>query len=111
MTISFESFLNVDLRVGTVIKIEQFTRAIQPAYKVWVDFGDEVGIKKTSAQITVHYTPEMLVGKQVIGCINLGEKNIAGFISEFLLIGVPDATLDTVLITTMSPVPNGKKLC
>jgi tRNA-binding protein len=110
MTISYEDFEKVDLRSGTVIKAETFPRTKKPAYKVWVDFGDDIGVKQTSAQVTVHYTPESLVGKQVVGCINLGERNIAGFTSEFLLVGFPDSN-DAVCLTTIAPkVPNGKKL-
>lgn len=90
MVISYQEFENVDFRSGTVVKVEPFPRAKKPAYKVWVDFGVEMGVKQTSAQVTVHYTPESLRGRQVFGCVNLGEKNIAGFTSEFLLVGFPD---------------------
>ena len=110
MTISYEDFVKVDLRSGTVIKVEFFPRAKKPAYKIWVDFGDKIGIKQTSAQVTTHYTPESLIGKQVVGCVNLPEKNIAGFISQFLLVGFPD-TNDAVCLVTINPcVPNGEKL-
>src|SRR6185369_11439486 len=88
--ISYDDFEKVELRSGTVIKAEPFERAKKPAYKVWVDFGAEIGVKQTSAQVTVHYTPESLIGRSVIGCVNLGTKNIAGFSSEFLLVGFPD---------------------
>lgn len=111
MTISYEEFDKVDLRSGTVIKVEPFPRAKKPAYKIWVDFGAELGIKQTSAQVTVHYTPESLVGRQVVGCVNLGNKNIAGFTSEFLLMGFPDSDNSICLITFDPIVPNGKKLC
>lgn len=110
MTISYDEFEKVDLRSGTIVKAEEFPRAKKPAYKVWVDFGDDIGIKQTSAQITVHYTLDNLVGKQVAGCINLGEKNIAGFTSEFLLVGFPDENGAICLITVDPSVPNGKKL-
>jgi tRNA-binding protein len=110
MIISYEEFDKVDLRSGTVTKVEPFPRAKKPAYKVWVDFGGEIGVKQTSAQITVHYTPESLVGRQVVGCVNLGEKNIAGFTSEFLLVGFPDNNGAICLITADPVVPNGKKL-
>jgi len=111
MTISYEEFEKVDLRSGTIIKAEVFDRAKKPAYKVWVDFGPEIGIKQTSAQITVHYTPDSLIGKQVVGCVNLGTKNIAGFTSEFLLVGFSDDNGAICLATTSPNVPNGKKLC
>jgi len=110
MTISYDEFDKVDLRSGTIIKVEVFPRTKKPAYKVWVDFGSEIGIKQTSAQITVHYTPESLVGRQVVGCVNLNEKNIAGFTSEFLLVGFPDVHGATCLITVDPHVPNGQKL-
>lgn len=110
MTISFDEFAKVDLRSGTIIKVEPFPRAKKPAYKVWVDFGDTIGIKQTSAQITIHYTPKLLIGKQVVGCVNLGEKNIAGFTSEFLLVGFPDDQGAVCLLTIDPAVPNGKKM-
>src|SRR5579862_4439402 len=110
MTISYEEFDKVDLRSGTIVKAEEFPRAKKPAYKVWVDFGENIGVKQTSAQITVHYKLENLIGKQVVGCVNLGEKNIAGFTSEFLLVGFPDSDGAIYLITADPNVPNGKKL-
>lgn len=108
--ISYEDFEKVDLRSGTIIKAEIFARTKKPSYKVWVDFGPEIGIKQTSAQVTIHYTPEALVGKQVMGCVNLGTKNIAGFTSEFLLVGFPDDNGAICLITVDPNVPNGKKM-
>lgn len=110
MIISYEEFEKVDLRSGTVIKVEPFPRAKKPAYKVWVDFGEEIGVKQTSAQVTVHYTPESLLGRQVMGCVNLGVKNIAGFTSEFLLLGFPDENGAICLVTADPKVSNGKKL-
>ena len=108
--ITYEDFEKVDLRSGTIIKAEIFTRAKKPAYKVWVDFGSTIGIRQTSAQVTVNYTPESLVGRAVIGCINLGEKNIAGFISQFLLVGFADDH-DNICLATIDPkAPNGQKL-
>lgn len=110
MIISYDEFEKVDLRSGTITKVEPFARAKKPAFKVWVDFGEEIGIKQTSAQITVHYTPESLVGRQVVGCVNLGNKNIAGFISEFLLVGFPDTHGAICLVTVDPAVPNGMKM-
>jgi tRNA-binding protein len=110
MTITYQEFENVDLRSGTVVKAEQFSRAKKPAYKVWVDFGAEIGVKQTSAQVTVHYTPESLLGRQVVGCVNLGEKNIAGFKSEFLLVGFPDKDGAICLLTVDPKVANGMKM-
>lgn len=109
-TIEYAQFEQVELRSGTITRTEAFPEARKPAYKVWVDFGPEIGIKQTSAQITTHYTPEGLIGYPVIGCLNLGAKKIAGFTSEFLLCGFPDAT-GAVCLATMDPkVPNGQKL-
>lgn len=110
MTISYQDFEKVDLRSGTIVKVEEFPRATKPAFKVWVDFGPEIGIKQTSAQVTTHYSKESLVGRQVVGCINLGTKNIGGFISEFLLVGFPDQSKSVCLVTVDPAVPNGEKL-
>ena len=110
MTISYEDFERVDLRSGTIVKVEEFPRAKKPAYKVWVDFGTELGVLQTSAQITAHYTPELLVGKMVVGCVNLGEKNIAGFTSQFLLVGFSDQNGAICLSTIEPSVPNGMKM-
>lgn len=110
MTISYDDFEKVDLRCGTIVKTEPFERAKKPAYKVWVDFGADIGILQTSAQITVHYTPETLIGRKVIGCVNLGEKNIAGFTSQFLLVGFSDAGGAICLASVEPAAPNGKKM-
>ena len=108
--ISYEEFERVNIRSGTIVKAEVFERTRKPAYKVWVDFGPELGTLQTSAQITHHYTPESLIGKKIMGAVNLGEKNIAGFISQFLLLGFADADGSICLATTESQVPNGQKL-
>jgi len=108
--ISYEHFAAVELRVGTVIRAEAFPKARKPSFKLWADFGSEFGIRQTSAQITVHYTPESLIGKQIVGCLNLGEKNIAGFISNFLCTGFPDEKGAVVLISPDKLAPNGSKL-
>ena len=110
MIIAYEDFNKVDLRSGTVVKAEPFLRAKKPAYKVWVDFGSDIGILQTSAQITVHYQPENLIGKKVIGCVNLGEKNIAGFTSQFLLVGFSDHNGAICLATLDGEVSNGEKM-
>ena len=109
-TITYDEFERVDLRSGTIVKTEEFPRAKKPAFKVWADFGPEIGILQTSAQVTVHYTLDSLIGKQIVGCINLGEKNIAGFTSQFLLVGFADENGAISLITAYSKVPNGQKL-
>ena len=108
--ITYDDFDRVDLRSGTIVKVEEFARAKKPAFKVWVDFGSDIGILQTSAQITVHYTLESLIGRRVIGCINLGEKNIAGFLSQFLLLGFSDENNAILLAGVDSKVPNGKKM-
>lgn len=108
--ITYDEFERVELRSGTIVKVEEFPRAKKPAYKVWADFGPEIGVLQTSAQVTVHYTPENLVGRQIVGCVNLGEKNIAGFVSQFLLVGFSDESGGICLATVDPKVPNGKKL-
>jgi len=111
MSIPYEIFEKVDLRSGVVVQAEIFERAKKPAYKVWVDFGPEIGIKKTSAQITKHYIPESLIGRLVIGCVNLEPRNIAGFMSEFLLIGCADINGNICLLTAEPQVPQGQRVC
>ena len=109
-TITYEEFERVELRSGTVTKVDEFPRAKKPAFKVWADFGPEIGVLQTSAQVTMHYTPETLLGRQIVGCVNLGEKNIAGFKSQFLLVGFSDEDGAICLITTDPKVPNGQKM-
>ena len=111
MTITWDDFERVNLRSGTIVKTEEFPRAKKPAYKVWADFGADIGVLQTSAQVTAHYTPETLVGRSIVGCVNLGEKNIAGFLSQFLLVGFADTNGDICLITVDPKVPNGQKMC
>jgi tRNA-binding protein len=110
MTIAYEDFEKVELRSGTVVRAEKFAEARKPAYKIWVDFGPTIGIKQTSAQVTVHYRPESLVGRGVVGCVNLGSRNIAGFESQFLLVGFPDAGGAVCLIGPDPKVPDGQRL-
>lgn len=111
MKISYEDFEKVDIRVGTVIRAEIFTRAKKPAYKIWVDFGLDIGVLQTSAQVTSLYKPDILTGKRVLGCVNLGERNIAGFISQFLLLGFHDKNHNVCLATTEHSPENGERLC
>ena len=110
MTISYADFESVDLRSGTIVDVQEFPRAKKPAFKVWVDFGPEIGVLQTSAQITVHYTIDSLIGRKVVGCVNLGEKNIAGFTSQFLLVGFSDDQGAICLLTVEPSVPNGHKM-
>ncbi|MBP6869583.1 tRNA-binding protein [Candidatus Babeliales bacterium] len=109
-TISYDDFEKIDLRSGTIVKAESFPQARKPAYKIWADFGPEFGVLQTSAQVTLLYTPESLVGRPIVGCINLGEKNIAGFLSQFLLVGFSNQNGAISLVTVDSIVPNGQKL-
>ncbi len=109
-TIGFDDFLKVDIRVGTVVRAEPYPEARRPAYKVWVDFGAGVGVKKTSAQATAHYTLEDLVGRQVAAVVNFPPKQIGKFMSEVLVLGFPDDAGEVVLIGPERQVPNGGRL-
>ena len=110
MTITYEEFERVNLRSGMIVKVELFPKAKKPAFKIWADFGAEIGVLQTSAQVTARYGPENLIGRSIIGCVNLGEKNIAGFLSQFLLVGFSDEQGEICLATVDPKVPNGKKL-
>jgi len=108
--IGFADFERVDIRVGTVVAAEPFPQARKPAFKLQIDFGPEIGVKKSSAQITVHYTPETLVGRQVAAVVNFPPRQIGPFMSEVLTLGFPDANGAVVLIGPSLSVPNGGKL-
>ena len=110
MTISFDDFMKVDVRVGRIARAEPFPEARKPAVKLWVDFGPEIGEKKSSAQITRHYTPEDLPGKRVLAVVNFPPRQIGPVMSEVLVLGVPDADGEVVLITPDKDVPLGGRL-
>lgn len=108
-TIDFNDFHRIDIRIGTIIKVENFDKARKPSYKVWVDLG-ELGVKKSSAQITDHYNPDSLIGKQVICVCNFAPRQIADFMSEVLITGFDDGTGKVILATSERIAPNGSKL-
>ena len=108
--ISFDDFLKTDIRVGTIIRVEDYPEARNPSYKIFVDFGQNIGERKTSAQITEHYAPESLVGKQVAAVINFPKKQIGKFMSEILVLGFPDENGAVVLVEPNRKVPNGGRL-
>ena len=108
--IGFDDFLKVEIRAGTVIRAEPYPEARKPAIKLWVDFGPEIGERKSSAQITAHYTPQALIGRQVLAVVNFPPRQIGKFRSEILVLGLPDAQGEVVLIAPDRPVPNGARM-
>lgn len=108
--ITFDDFLKVDIRAGTILEAETFPEARKPAYKLRIDFGDEIGIRKTSAQITEHYDPETLVGRQVMAVVNFPARQIGPFMSEVLTLGAHDSEQRVVLLSLEHPVPNGSRM-
>lgn len=108
--IGIDDFLKIDIRVGTVVDAQPYPEARKPSLKLWIDFGPEIGVKKTSAQITVHYRPETLIGRQVAAVVNFPPRQIGKFQSEVLTLGFPDAEGAVVLIAPDQKVPNGGRL-
>lgn len=109
-TIAYDDFTRVDIRVGTILEAAPLEGARKPAYRLQIDFGTEIGIRKSSAQITVHYTPETLVGRQVAAVVNFPPRQIGRFMSEVLTLGFPAADGSVVLVSPERAVPNGGKL-
>jgi tRNA-binding protein len=108
--IAFDDFLKIDIRVGTIVSASPFPQARKPADKLAIDFGAEIGVKTSSAQITRHYQPEALVGRQVAAVVNFAPRRIGPFMSEVLTLGLPDAEGEVVLIAPTLPIPNGGRL-
>ena len=110
MVASFEDFERIDIRVGTVVDAQPYPEARKPAIKLWIDFGDGIGVKKSSAQITVHYSPETLIGRQVVAVVNFAPRQVGKFISEVLTLGVPDDNGAVVLLNPDLRVSNGGRI-
>ena len=110
MTIAFDDFMKVDIRVGTIVEAEPFPEARKPAFKLKVDFGPEIGVRRSSAQVTRHYQLSALVGRQVAAVVNFPPKQIGKFVSEVLVLGFPDGDGEVVLIGPTLPVPDGGRL-
>jgi len=108
--ISFDDFLKIDIRTGTIVDAQPYPEARKPALKLWVDYGPEIGVKKSSAQITEHYMPQELIGKQVLAVVNFPPRQIGKFMSEALVLGLPDADGNVVLISPDKEVPNGGRM-
>lgn len=108
--ITFDDFMKVDIRVGEVIRAEPYPEARKPAIKIWIDFGPEIGEKKTSAQVIAHYTPQTLIGKQVLAVVNFPPRQIGKFMSEVLVLGLPDDTGEIRLVGPDGPVPLGGRM-
>jgi tRNA-binding protein len=108
--INFDDFLKVDIRVGTILTAEVLPEARKPAFKLTIDFGPEIGVKKSSAQITRHYMPETLIGRQVAAVVNFPPRQIGKFMSEVLTLGFPDAEGEVILVQPSVPAPNGGRL-
>lgn len=109
-TITYDDFMKVDIRVATIMAVEPFPEARKPAYKLTLDFGNDIGIKKSSAQITKHYTMDALIGRQVLAVVNFPAKQIGPFMSQALTLGAPDEHGEVVLLNLDIKVPNGARM-
>ncbi|MEM9472372.1 MAG: tRNA-binding protein [Pseudomonadota bacterium] len=109
-TITFDDFMKVDIRIGTIVEVAEFPEARKPAYKLKIDFGNEIGVKKCSAQITVHYSPDDLAGRKVAAVVNFPPRQIGPFMSEVLTLGFADDNGDIVLIGIDRDAPNGSRM-
>lgn len=110
MTTPLEAFAMLDMRIGTVVAAESFPQARTPALKLEIDFGPQLGVKRSSAQITLHYQPGEIIGRQVVAAVNLGARRIAGFVSEVLVLGGLPGEGDVILLAPDRPVPNGTRV-
>ena len=110
MNIDWDDFEKLDIRVGTILSVHDFERAKKPAFQLEIDFGEKIGIKKSSAQITVHYSKQDLINRQVIAVVNFEPKNIAGFMSECLVLGIYDENKDVILLKPDKAAENGLKI-
>jgi len=109
-TATWDEFQRIDIRVGTIKEAQPYPEARKPAIKLWIDFGGEIGVKRSSAQLTTHYTPEQLVGRQVCAVVNFAPRQIGKFVSEVLTLGMPDANGGVVLVRPDLAVPDGGRL-
>ena len=105
-----EDFFAIDIRVGTVLRAEPFPEARKPSIRMEIDFGPELGVRRSSAQVTMHYSPESLAGRQVVAVVNIGERRIAGFVSQCLVLGAMPQPIDVVLLNPDHPVANGTRI-
>ena len=108
--ITWDDFEKIDMRAGTIIEVNDFPKARKPAYRLTIDFGEEIGLKRSSAQVTVHYKKEDLLNRKVIAVVNFPPKQIADFVSECLLLGIYDENKDVILLHPDMPVNNGMKI-
>jgi len=107
---TFDEFLNLDLRVGTVLTAQPLEGALKPAYRMDIDFGAEIGVKRSSGQYTVNYPPEAMIGRQIVAVVNFPPRRVAGFMSEVLVLAAPDSQGAHVLLAVERPVPNGGRI-